>query len=167
MKTVTDRKQRRRYGFTIIELLVVISIIAIIATFAIGAAMKSVRQSREKRVTATIQILQMALMSYRAQENKWPFDLSDLEHDNNSDYYSAAGENNAVVFKKLLSSDTKYLDGSGLYTAINGRMTVKKARENGLTSIPIGYPDPSNQDTFKYFTVKYYPLTDRVVVSKP
>ena len=166
MQTLQKRTVKRR-GFTIIELLVVISIIAVIATFAIGAAMKSMQQSRRKRVSATIKVLEMALMSYRAQENKWTFDLSDMQHDNNSDFYFVDGKNNAVVFKKLLSSTTKYLDGSGLYTAVNGRMTVKQALEKGLTDIPIGYPDPGDPNTFKYFTVRYYPLTDRVVVTTP
>ena len=40
----------RRRGFTILELLVVISIMAIIATLATGAAIKAVKQSRNKRI---------------------------------------------------------------------------------------------------------------------
>jgi hypothetical protein len=148
------------------ELLVVISIIAISATFAIGAAMKSVRQSREKRVTATIQISPNGADDLSRPREQMAFDLSDLEHDKIRIITLPQGENNAVVFKKLLSSVTKYLDGSGLYTAINGRMTVKKAQRERThlhsdrvsRSLQSGY--------FKYFTVKYYPLTDRVVVSK-
>jgi hypothetical protein len=59
------------------------------------------------------------------------------------------------------------LDGSGLYTAIKGRMTVKQAIEKGLTDIPIGYPDPTHPDTFKYFKVTYHSLTDQIEIERP
>lgn len=45
----TSAKKITRRGFTIVELLVVISIMAIIATLATGAVLKSVRQSRIRR----------------------------------------------------------------------------------------------------------------------
>lgn len=158
-----------RRGFTILELLIVISIIAIIATFATGAALKSIKNSRVKRVDAMRQVLEMALVSYRAQENEWPFTLKDLNQDTgDNNIYWAKGNKNAVVFKKLLSSkSTIYFDYSGLMTAVSGRMTVKQALEKGLTDIPIGYPDPDNPGTFKYYNVEYLVLTDTVKVVKP
>lgn len=170
---IQSNKLMTRRGFTLIELMMVISIMAVIATLATGAAVKSIKQSRSRRVDATIKVLEMALMNYRAQENEWPFTLGDLQHvfpkDGTGDYYSAEGEKNAVVFTKLLASKSPvYLDGSALLTAVKGRMTVKKAIENGAGfSIPIGYPDPDSPATFKYFTVKYFTSTDRVTVSKP
>jgi len=163
-----DKRIMRR-GFTILELLMVISIMAVIATFATGAALKSVKNSRSKRADSMRQVLEMAIVNYRAQENEWPFRIADLEQDkSDNNIYWAKGTKNAIVFKKLLTSkSTVYLDGSGLLTAIGGRMTVKTARENGLSDIPIGYPDPDNPNTFKYYNVKYLALTDTVKVEKP
>jgi len=162
-------KKITRRGFTILELLMVISIMAVIATFATGAALKSIKNSRSKRADTMRQVLEMAIINYRAQENEWPFKIADLEQDKtDSNIYWAKGAKNAIVFRKLLTStSTVYLDGSGLMTAVSGRMTVKTARENGLSDIPIGYPDPDNPNTFKYYNVKYLALTDTVKVEKP
>ena len=155
-----------RRGFTILELLIVISIMAILATLATGAALKAIKISRTKRIDATITTLEMALMNYRAQENGWPFSLDATGIEQEDGYYWAKGKNNAVVFEKLFTSKTVYLDSSALMTAVNGRKSVKKTREDNpsLTAIPIGYPDADNPNTFKYFTVRYSPLTDTVKV---
>ncbi len=66
-------KQARQSGFTIIELLVVISIMAVIATLATGAALKSIQQSRKKRVNITAKALEAALVNYRALKDEWPY----------------------------------------------------------------------------------------------
>jgi len=166
------RKDAKRQGFTILELLVVISIIAVIAAMATGGAIKAIKQARYKKVGATISALEMGLQSYRAKENKWPFELSKLERDTGTGDYWAKGKKNAVVFQKLLTSTTtKYLDTSALTTAINGRKSVKDELEangsSGDVNIPIGYADPEDTTQFKYFNVRYYPLTDRVKVLKP
>ncbi|HRR34605.1 MAG TPA: type II secretion system protein [Kiritimatiellia bacterium] len=70
-----SQKQAQRRGFTIVELLVVISIMAVLATLATGAAIKSIRQSRNKRVEMTAKSLEAALMGYRALKGGWPEDV--------------------------------------------------------------------------------------------
>lgn len=160
--------ETRRCGFTILELLIVISIIAVVATLATGAAVKTIRKVRDKKIDTTIETLQMALQSYRTRENQWPFQLSQLEQDNKTQDYWAYSNKNYVVFQKMLSSETttKYLDTSSLTTAIKGRMSVQEAVEKKLPQIPIGYPDPVDTSQFRYFTVRYYPLTDRIKVQR-
>lgn len=165
MRDAQKRTITRR-GFTILELLIVISIMAMLATLATGAALKAIKQSRTKRISATITALEMALMNYRAQENKWPFDIGSLEKTSDG-YYWAKGQNNAAVFRAMFTSSTVYLDGSALMTNVKGRMTVKQALEKGINNIPIGYPDPENPNVFKYFNVRYAPLTDSVKVLTP
>lgn len=168
---MNNRENRiTRRGFTILELLIVVSIIAIIATFATGAALKSVKNSRSKRADAMQQILEMAIVNYRAQENEWPFALTELEQDSSdANVYWAKAEKNKIVFKKMLASTrTVYLDASGLLTKVNGgRMTVKKALEKGYSDIPMGYIEPANSETFTFFNVKYLALTDTVKVQRP
>lgn len=168
---MNNRENRiTRRGFTILELLIVISIMAIIATFATGAALKSIKNSRSKRADAMRQVLEMAIINYRAQENEWPFTLTDLEQDtSDANVYWAKAEKNKVVFKKLFASTrTVYLDASGLMTKIGGgRMPVKRALEKGFSDIPLGYIEPANSETFTFFNVKYLALTDTVKVLRP
>lgn len=157
----------QRHGFTIVELLVVISIIAVVATLATGAAMKSIRKVRDKKIDAMAQALEMALQNYRTRENQWPFTLSQLTLDPKTNDYFAYSNKNYVAFQKLLTSSTKYLDTSSLTTVVEGRMSVQQALEKDSSSqISIGYPDPGNTANFQYFTVRYYPLTDRVKVTR-
>lgn len=156
----------QRHGFTIVELLVVISIIAVVATLATGAAMKSIRKVRDKKIDAMAQALEMALQNYRTRENQWPFQLSQLTLDPKTNDYFAYSNKNYVAFQKLLTSSTKYLDTSSLTTASDGRMSVQQALEKDISQISIGYPDPGNTANFQYFTVRYYPLTDRVKVTR-
>jgi len=154
-----------RHGFTILELLIVVSIMALLATLATGAALKAIGNGRKKRIEATIAVLEAGLSNYRARENKWPFTLDNKPESDG--YYWWREKNNAYVFKDMLSSSTVYLDSSALLTAVQGRMTVKQALEKGVSSVPIGYPDPDNPNTFKYFNVRYAPLTDTVKVLTP
>jgi len=159
---------RNRKAFTIMEMLVVVAVMAMIATLATGAVMKSMRTMREKRINAMISGLQMALNNYRAQQNEWPFRLSDLQRVKDSQtLYEAAGENNAVVFRKLFESDTTYIDPSAILTRVRGsRMSVREALEKGQTDLPLGYPEPSDTSEFRFFSVQFNLATDSVKVSR-
>ncbi len=157
---------RNRKAFTIMEMLVVVAVMAMIATLATGAVMKSMRTMREKRINATISGLQMALNNYRAQKNEWPFDLSDLQRVSPT-LYKVEGEKNAVVFQKLFESDTTYIDPSSILTRVKGsRMSVREALEKGQTTLPLGYPEPSDTSEFKFFSVQFNLATDSVKVSR-
>ncbi len=161
----------KRFGFTILELLVVISIMAVIATLATGAAVKAVKQSRNKRVEITRKTLEMALMSYRAANNEWPFQLSDLEKDpRDAGSYWAHGEENKKVFKPMYhgkagESSTVYFDASALLTVADGkRATLQAALSKGRSDVALGYVDPENANNFYYYCVQFKPLTDTVKV---
>ncbi len=172
MSTVTVNRAAR--GFTIIELLVVISIMAVIATLATGAAIKAVKQGREKRISATIKTLESALQAYRSRENKWPFQVNQLTKDpGNNDQYNTAklywshGEDNYKVFGDLYpqkgsTGKTVYLDASSVLT--KGRKTLLAAIEDGKSNVPLGYPDPDHSDRFHCFCVQYNARTDSVKV---
>lgn len=170
-RKLTDRTTRR--GFTILELLVVISIMAIIATLAVGAASKSIKQSRSKRIDAMITSLEIALQNYRAQNNEWPFSISDLAQDRKDpNLYWSHGVQNIEVFKKMYHgaagpSRTVYLDASALFTVVNGkRMTLRAALELRRVDAPLGYPVPNDTSKFAFFCVRYAPLTDTVKVMR-
>jgi len=165
-------KIARRPGFTIIELLIVISIMAVVATLATGAAMKSIKNSRKKRIDVTVQALETALVNYRALHGEWPIKFDDDEHDGKIDSVDVIkGSNNQKVFAPIMRdirNKKALLDTSSLLTRVNGkRMTVKQALEkSGNNDIPIGYADPSNQDEFKFYTVEFDFRTETVNVKK-
>ena len=175
-----NRTTQRR-GFTIIELLVVVSIMAVIATLATGAAIKAVKHSREKRIDTMARALEMALVNYRALYGKWPVDFYKYskDGDENDRMIVLKGDvKNAAVFKEVLlavKSNRALVDTTALMTNVKGkRMSVRDALEKYAGSdIPIGYPDPAPKDddpaeykTFKYYTVEYNERTDSVKVKK-
>lgn len=168
---------KARLGFTMLELLVVISIMAILATLAVGAAGKAIKTARNRRIDAMVKGLELALNNYRAKENEWPFKISDLIRDrDDAGKYWACGVNNVRVFKNLYygrkgASQNPYLDASAFLT-IQVRMNGVSTRSlQAVLSLggyedraALGYPNPSNTSDFRYFCVSYTPLTDTVKV---
>jgi prepilin-type N-terminal cleavage/methylation domain len=169
----------RRFGFTIVELLVVISIIAVIATLATGAAVKSVIQMRTQRINVTAKLLATALETYKNLHAEWPFDVDPSNADDpkrpvHLTFLDGKGSwpSNARVFSKVfddVKNNRAHVDTSVILTQVpgRGRMTVKEALEKSVSGdIPVGYPDPNNTSVFKYFKVQYNFLTDSVTVTK-
>lgn len=64
--------KQRRVGFSLIELLVVISIIGIIATFAYVSFGEARAQSRDDIRKSDVRQLQLAIELYRAQNGEYP-----------------------------------------------------------------------------------------------
>ena len=157
-------------GFTILELLVVIAIMAVVATLATGAVVKAVKQGRVRRVEATCRALEMALVNYRAQEGKWPFKLSELTQNNNSqDAYWAHGEDNKKVFKEVYhgpqsANKTAYLDASALLALYEGRRGQLRAILTKTTDVPLIYPDTDDTSKTRYYCVEYNSTTDKISV---
>lgn len=170
-------KKITRRGFTIVELLVVISIMAVVATLATGAVLKSVRQSRVRRVEMMAKSLESAIMSYRSLTGEWPCDFGTPDSVGASvrrdgpefaETKTFKDRENAEVFRKIFGEVKKgrpLLDTSSLLTNVNGRrMTVREALERGATDIPVGYANPENQQQFVFFRVVYNFQTDMITV---
>jgi general secretion pathway protein G len=87
-----------RDGFTLIELMVVISIIGVLAALTVGVATVVQKQNRSSAAKATIQKLQLAFDMYRNHCGRYP--LSPETH----------GRNEEVI--GLLTGD---IDGDGKY----------------------------------------------------
>lgn len=156
-----------RRGFTILELLVVISIMAVVATLATGAALKAVKQSRNKRADATCKAIEIALMNYRAQENAWPVTLKPTGNSTTVWYH---GSDNKEVFKPMYhgsgGSRTVYLDGSALMVYSSGRKTLNAALKAGKTDVPLIYQNPDDSSRINYYCVEFNLLTDSVKVHR-
>ena len=165
----------KKKGFTILELLVVISIIAIIMTLATGAAVKSIKQGREKRVNAMVSALNIALETYRTQNGQWPDKIVELRrqalnYSPPKETVSLTGTDNKYVFTELYkkqSTGMRYMDPAGFFTIYQGaRKALKDVPEASRQNLALGYPDPDNPNKFDYFKIVVYVSTDEVRVSR-
>lgn len=69
---------RKQYGFTLIELMIVIAIIGILAAIAIPSYQDYIRKSRRTDATVAISKIQQAEEKWRANNSKYTGTLSDL-----------------------------------------------------------------------------------------
>jgi general secretion pathway protein G len=65
-------------GFTMIELLIVMTVIVVLASMAMVGYRNSVRRSQEAVLKENLFRMRDALDQYYADKNKWPGDLSEL-----------------------------------------------------------------------------------------
>ncbi|RKY21654.1 MAG: type II secretion system protein GspG [Planctomycetota bacterium] len=70
--------RRRRAGFTLIEIMVVITLIGLIATIVVPGVMEKLEQGRVQTSEAKITVLGGVLDSYRMHHGKYPDTLSQL-----------------------------------------------------------------------------------------
>jgi len=78
---VTHRMRKARWdkrGFTLIEMLIVITVIAILAVIVVPRLMSATRRSREASLTADLKQLRDAIERFEANTAAWPPSLTDL-----------------------------------------------------------------------------------------
>jgi general secretion pathway protein G len=78
MKAGMNRKNQHESGFTLIELMIVMTIILILTAIAIPAYQASVRAAREAVLKEDLQTIRSAIDSYTADKQKGPQSLDDL-----------------------------------------------------------------------------------------
>jgi general secretion pathway protein G len=69
-------------GFTLIELIVVITIILILATIAAGQYQKTVLRARETKLRSELQVMRKAIQDYTTDKECGPSSLQDLVSNN-------------------------------------------------------------------------------------
>jgi general secretion pathway protein G len=72
------RNRRTQSGFTLIELIIVMTIIGILATLAIPYFAAAIRHAREAVLREDLQTMRMAIDSYTMDKQKAPQSLDDL-----------------------------------------------------------------------------------------
>jgi len=71
-------QRRRRFGFTLIEVLIVITVIAILAMLVIPRAMAARRRANEAQLRGNLKQLRDAIERFEATMAAWPPALSDV-----------------------------------------------------------------------------------------
>lgn len=170
-----------RRGFTILELLVVISVIAILATLVTKAAQSSIREAREKEARIMAKSIELGIANYRAQFGKWPENIEDYADDGRAPENGSLSSSEAdkVVQRIIKEGDSggPLIDASGLFVA------TKKAADGSKPGYGIKYGDARRRDVplenmafgyqrkrdgvFRRFVIKYDPTNDTVTVTHP
>lgn len=69
---------RRRTGFTLVELLVVIVVLAVLAAIVLPKFMDSSARSKESSLRTDLKLLRNAISVFQADIGKYPYSLADL-----------------------------------------------------------------------------------------
>ena len=69
---------RNTYGFTLIELMVVMTVIVVLATMGMVGYRNSVRRAEEAVLKENLFRMRDAMDQFYADKNKWPADLAEL-----------------------------------------------------------------------------------------
>jgi len=133
-------KNKKRRGFTLVELLVVLLILGVLVGLAVPRYMESQKVARARTFAANVRQIVSALEAYRMDTignggpAKYPGTLSELQKK-----YFTQEPINPYTGKSMLSSTTT---DSGLeYTTLTGSLTYK------LTVTQLDIDDVDNKDT--------------------
>jgi prepilin-type N-terminal cleavage/methylation domain-containing protein len=69
---------RRRSGFTLVELLIVMAIVALLLTIAVPRYFGSLAASREVALQENLKVLRMSLDKFKADKGRYPDTLDEL-----------------------------------------------------------------------------------------
>ncbi len=78
MHRIVERARRRRHGFTLVELLVVIVVLAVLAAIVLPKFMNSSKRSKESALRSDLKLLRNAVGLFQADTSVYPKTLADL-----------------------------------------------------------------------------------------
>ena len=117
------KTRRNTYGFTLLEMLIVMTLIVILASMVIGVASHIDARSKENGIENTFVLLDSALQEYRQFRDKFP---EQLEQN-----YSNAAAHSEYLYNELNSVP----DSRSILERINNSLIENKYRAAGT---PIG-----------------------------
>lgn len=172
-------------GFTIVELLMVISILAVLLGIVTTAATASIRESRERRAQAMKQALQNGISTYKVWKDKWPGKLEDWAeqtHDGTVGYLSNGDYDNVmqVILKASAGRNLKrrVMDPVGLqvmsatmddgkYTCSDFRSAAQKngkySKNMSTSEMTVVYEKKETGKAYRY-VIEYNTESDDVTV---
>ena len=100
----------RRTGFSLIELLIVLTIIAALISIAIPLSLNAIRKAKTVALANDLKVMSSGFMNYIYLEEDTPEDLSEIGNNINSDYYGAAykEENGDIYYLVYSNKDANF-----------------------------------------------------------
>lgn len=110
----TPPSKHSRHGFTLVELLVVVTIIGILAGLVISQAPKLMQQSRELEVRNVLVAIQTGIRNYQTEYNRFPLDPSQTSSSGDEDAPAIpTDQSNSLVETLMGSASSSGSGGSG------------------------------------------------------
>jgi type IV pilus assembly protein PilE len=126
---------RRRAGFTIIELMIVVAVVAVLAAVAYPSFLDSVRKGRRADAVAALAQVQQAQERWRSNKNSYTTSLADLKVDLEPGDKTTSGYYTISINIEPANATTAY---TATATAVSGKSqsydtncTVMRVRLNG------------------------------------
>ena len=139
----TPPSNHSRHGFTLVELLVVVTIIGILAGLVISQAPKLMQQSRELEVRNVIISIQTGIRNYQTEYNRFPLDPSQSSSSGDEDAPAIQTNPTSALVETLMGSAATSgsggsSGGSGGTTNLNPKgieFTTFKMAKNGRNGL--------------------------------
>jgi prepilin-type N-terminal cleavage/methylation domain-containing protein len=138
---------KKRFGFTIIEMLIVMAVIAILVAIAIPSFRGIQSQAWKTRAEGDTKVVKIALESYYMRHNSFPAATPDTQYQTDclaesppileKNLYDPFGSTSTTVYKYALSTNGKYYLVYSVGADSTGAMTISNA---GIVSITAGDP---------------------------
>ena len=139
---MTCKGRRRRGGFTLVELLVVVTIIGILAALLVPAIRGAMVHAQEARIALEVSGMAQALERYKDQMGEYPPDFSGNDGDDQVKVRAHLSRN----FRQWDATDANGLTGldpsEALYFWLRG------LRANPFKPLGLDDPDSNNRESF-------------------
>jgi|688.fasta_scaffold08887_6 prepilin-type N-terminal cleavage/methylation domain-containing protein len=146
----TSLLHRSRHGFTLVELLVVVTIIGILAGLVISQAPKLMQQSRELEVRNVIVAIQNGIQAYQTEYNRFPIDPSQTSSSGGDDAPAVLTNQSSSLITALMGPAARQGDSGGSSGGSGGTANLNpkdiefatfKVAKNGLNGL-VGAQSP-------------------------
>lgn len=171
-------------GFTIVEMLIVISVIGVLMGIVTTAARNSIKDARDRRRQTMATMLEAGMDTYRQRNrDKWPEPLESIVNDGDfgdaTEWYELSEDQVNRCFREIVkcSTDKKnpVMDVTGLFVAPSGAKrgmdfnaarkgtSKRNTRKIGVSQMVFGYP-AKDDGKFVRYRMKYSITGDSVKV---
>jgi prepilin-type N-terminal cleavage/methylation domain-containing protein len=139
MKITTQHTSRARAGFSLIELLVVISLIAMLASISIVGISAASKNARTKETGTRVKLIEGGLEAYKTEQGEYPQEVAwdrQAAMPKNGGSWPAGG--GACLYQALFGDGTSEIAG---FQAKNGESPGSSTGEYGSSGTPVYIKD--------------------------